>query len=613
MVVTVVSNLTLLDEADVTDDWSTTQGGSGLEANDEFQRTGVACIGAKISNEEAGVELAISGGRNMAGEHLYAWVQATLGLDPVGTGIRVILGDGTNENEYEVFNSLTYLGGWQVIVLDCDAVPTVDGGTNIGAVTTIAFEMDTAQSVTGNISSFFVDKVTVQPSSETYAIEVSGGLTGDRGTWQEIVAHSVNDEIGVVERRSGIIVLNGPIEFGITTAADTFFEDTDEVCVFQNQFVEDAFYALNFVGNSGQTNHFRLGVEVGSGDDSRGTGGGLIKSAGATFKIVATDANMNPLDFFGVVVDGADTTQWEQTNAQAVSCTWTNSGQITHDNGAEMREGTISASTTILASHTGASDLDFNDNGGSPDTIVRPSGDWISDGFEVGDEVVITATSSNNISMIITVLTATVLSVATGTIVDEQNTSGLVEAKGSGAIQFLQNPTTPEFRDMSIINCVHGIEWDLDGTNDLDLRNVKYAGNTADVRFNHESGLLTVNVLELGGTPSTSDGGAGGTITVVSAVSILVTIKSAGTGGTIEGVSVFIDEDPVSIPPTLFSGTTNSSGVFSASYGGTTPLDVTVRARLRGLIPVSVLSTILEGTGLIVPITMTRDSVVDRV
>ena len=522
MAVTIVSNLTNLDECDVTDDWALTQGAGGLEANDEFERTGTACIGAKVSNEEAGVELTFPGGsRDMSGEHLYFWLQATLALDPAGTGMRVLLSDGTNVNEYEVADATTYLGGWQRFCLECDATPTVDNSANIAAITIVGFEMDTATAVTGNISSFFVDKVDVQPSAEAYAIEVSGGTTGARGTWQEIVDAAINDAIGIVERRNGIIVLNGPIEFGITTAADTYFEDANEVCVFQNHFVEDAFYALNFVGNSGQVNSFVLGEEVGSGDDSRGTGGGLITSAGPTFLIEAEDANII-VDFWGVTIDGAGITTWQQTNAQAVSCTWTNSDSIIHDNNAEMREGTISASIAV---------------------------------------------------------------------------------SGVGAVEFLQNPVTPDFRDMSIINCIHAIEWSVNGANDLDLRGIKFAGNTADVRFNHTTGLLTVNVLELSDTPSTSDGGGGGTITVIASNPVTITVVEGDFVTVVEGARVGVHK--VSDNSEVFNGLTNASGIASGttSFAG----DVIVKVREEVLDFKRQPAEVVAGTGLIQTISAEDD------
>jgi len=606
MAVTVVDKLSNLDQADASTDWTTTGGASGLSVSTVLNRTGSGAIGVKISNEEGGIKYTIpsSGTRDMTGEHIYIWANFQLALDPIGTGMRILLGDGTLTNEYLMLDSTTYPGGWVRLVLECDATPTVDNSADITSITNIGVEVDTVVASGGNNHTFVVDRLDVQPSSVPYAIEVNGGLTGDRGTWTELIADSTNDALAIVERRAGIVALNGPVSFGITTGTDSFFEDTNEVVMFQNQFVEDDFFGLQFVGNSGQTNQFVLGTEVGSGDDSRGVGGGIIKTAGPSFHIKATSADI-VVDFWGVTIDGAGLTQWEQTNAQAVSCTWINSGQITHDNNAEMREGTIASSSETLSTHTGAGDLDFNDNGGSEDTIIRPSGSWISDGFEVGDEIIITSTSNNNISMTILALTATNINVTTGTVVDEQDTSGRVEAKGSGAFQPIQNPTTPDFRDMSIINCVHGIEWDLDGTTTMDLRGVTFAGNTFDYRFNHENGTNTVNVLESSDTPTTSDGGAGGAVSVVASNPITITVVEGDFVTVVVGARVGVHRADNNTE--LLNTTTNGSGIASGttSFAGA----VIVKVREEVLDFKRQPATVVAGTGLIQTISAEDDDV----
>ena len=146
---------------------------------------------------------------------------------------------------------------------------------------------------------------------------------------------------------------------------------------------------------------------------------------------------------------------------------------------------------------------------------------------------------------------------------------GTISASSSvsprGAIELLQNPVTPDFRDMSIINNVYGIEWDTDGTNTLDLRGVTFAGNTADIRFNHDTGLLTVNVLENSDTPSTSDGGEGGTITVISSNPITITVLDVSDLSAIVSAEVIVEQTDGTL---IVSGTTNGSGVFSDRWRG---------------------------------------------
>lgn len=61
----------------------------------------------------------------------------------------------------------------------------------------------------------------------------------------------------------------------------------------------------------------------------------------------------------------------------------------------------------------------FHDNGESADTLTRNRGSWLNDGFRVGQSITISGTSSNNVTKTVTVLTATTLTVATGSFADE--------------------------------------------------------------------------------------------------------------------------------------------------------------------------------------------------
>lgn len=440
--------------------------------------------------------------------------------------------------------------------------------------------------------------------------------------------------------------------------------------------------------------------------------------------------------------------------------------------------------------HTGSADLDFNDNGGSPDTIVRAAGDWAVDGFELGDTIVVTGTTSNNIEMVITAVSALTLDVATGTVVDEQNTSGLVvavvslndivrkdqaiddsffghvfkdvngsieltgkivfgdasgalntiirdtnkvmiwadnavstsqykisvvedsgntevsfgsevgtgddskgvgggtmtrnedtftfeyslvandsgvvfnwfggvidgcnggldlsvtgvqfvsctvsnsgqivlsngaemregfitdsiEPSGVGAILINVNPVDPEFRDMGLINNFHAIEWETAGDNDLDLRNISFAGNVADVRFNHDSGLLTLNVLEFGDTPTTSDGGAGGTVAIVNAKDLDVHCERKDDNSDIENVRVLIRR--VSDGSTISTGLTDVNGDFNDTFDFVSDVSVEIEVRKSTLPIPRYFTEFQSGTittnGLITNFLMREDEIVSQ-
>lgn len=187
---------------------------------------------------------------------------------------------------------------------------------------------------------------------------------------------------------------------------------------------------------------------------------------------------------------------------------------------------------------------------------------------------------------------------------------GSTEPSGVGAILLNANPTDPEFRDMQLINNIHAIESETNGPTTLDLRNIQFSGNTADIRFNHSSGLLTVNVLEGGDTPTTSDGGFGGTISVVSAVAVsfeAVDKDNVAISGC--QVSAYLTSDDSQI----ILQDTNVSGIASTTFNGVTPADIYYRYRKSSpgdtkYENLSGFGTIASGSGLTVKRSMTVDT-----
>lgn len=84
---------------------------------------------------------------------------------------------------------------------------------------------------------------------------------------------------------------------------------------------------------------------------------------------------------------------------------------------------------------TGSSDMDFNDNGASEDTVFGNAVNWRAQGFTDGFHFDVTGTTSNNGQYVVTGVSTTTttndtLHVATGSFVDEQNTSGTATQTG---------------------------------------------------------------------------------------------------------------------------------------------------------------------------------------
>ncbi len=101
---------------------------------------------------------------------------------------------------------------------------------------------------------------------------------------------------------------------------------------------------------------------------------------------------------------------------------------------ANFAAGVLTLASTDLTAEAGAvgvtitsePTLTFALNGVSADTITRNRGSWLADGFRVGDVVTITGTASNNVTGTITVLTATVMTFATGTLSSDETIGSYV-------------------------------------------------------------------------------------------------------------------------------------------------------------------------------------------
>lgn len=146
------------------------------------------------------------------------------------------------------------------------------------------------------------------------------------------------------------------------------------------------------------------------------------------------------------------------------------------------------------------------------------------------------------------------------------------------------DPTADTVRDLVIQNCSKGVL--LKGTGDVtyNFRNIKFSGNTNDVRVDFGvSDTVTINILD-GGDAPTVDNVNGSTVNVVNAVTVR-------TEGLTEGAAVKIIANEtvgtVTSGDTLSEGLAGSDGVYSYSQnyeGAFNPsgLDVIVRARNQG-------------------------------
>ncbi len=136
-------------------------------------------------------------------------------------------------------------------------------------------------------------------------------------------------------------------------------------------------------------------------------------------------------------------------------------------------------------------------------------------------------------------------------------------------------------------------------TGTITLDNFQSDGSGTDIYWAGTSGTLTVN--KSNGTNFSTSATAGGTVSIVSSVSIAVNVKDQA-GDVISGAYVYIDED-LDTAGSIVNTTTDANGDVSTSYSGSATT-ATVRVRKYGYKPyVGVISLASDSSTNVVLIT----------
>lgn len=320
MAVTVVSNLSLWSAADANTGWVSS--GDSPAAYAGFQREGSNCLGAQISQSADHFHIPTGSGdapgsaQNLNNTRVYAWCFPWGNIaTKANGGLRIVLGDGTNRRAYYVGGTDDYgfqVGGWTCIVLDTANLPSAfaqlagAGAPNLSAITAVGVGCNMVNKATGNVDNFYWDVVRFG-----LGITVYGGTSGDPGTFAQIAADDASTASGkahgiIRQLQSGVFGVQGNITWGDNGGTNTFyFKDQDVVVVVENRVHGSGTptdITLSVVGNStAATQHYELGVAVGSGDTQSGRNGVQFRNANATQPVVfdASDADLDEFELYG--------------------------------------------------------------------------------------------------------------------------------------------------------------------------------------------------------------------------------------------------------------------------------------------------------------------------
>lgn len=185
--------------------------------------------------------------------------------------------------------------------------------------------------------------------------------------------------------------------------------------------------------------------------------------------------------------------------------------------------------------------------------------------------------------------------------------NNLISSQSSTLGAVMIDKTGFDWDECNFIGCNRAVRFPSGSQNTYDFYDLTFSNNTYDIR----NEVLTGNTVTINknGTsdPSTSEEPNGGTTSILASYPETVTCKNTSGIG-IEGVRVRIEKQ--SDGSLVDEGTTNASGVFTDTYGGSTPLDVNVIVRLKGF-KFSAAEATITTDGLDVPFTMIRDEAVN--
>ncbi len=296
-------DFTEIDDADAIGNWTAT-GSMVMDALSTVAPVeGSGAIETRV-NTGIGFLMVDRTTQNLEDTHIRGWLKLAQGLASVDLGgARLRIGDLTDYGEWNIYGSerqVVVYNGWMALCVDIlrpfddtagtppDITAITDSGFRINWLNGNGKALDTADRLWfGNL------------------IYVEGGTTGDRGTFAEIATADESGGYGLIRPLGGAYIANSEVAFGEIGTATSFFEDVNQVLLFEDLPVSGALYKMRHAANSTGTNHVRFGTSSGSGVDKEGTGGIVVKSSGAApFRVEAIDANMDVADYFGCSLTG---------------------------------------------------------------------------------------------------------------------------------------------------------------------------------------------------------------------------------------------------------------------------------------------------------------------
>ena len=565
---TIVNNMTALNEADAAT-WTCTSSES-LYTN--FYREATGCLGLKL-NTSAGFMYTTPAGSplNMSNMTMHGWTLFYVGRDTyTNGGMSLLVGDGTNRAGFpcagsDVAGYHATPDGWSCIIL---SVPDkVDGeainlaGTtasiNDAAITQIGYYLVASTAAVGNVDNTFWDIVWAYDHTG-YAAEITAGTDVSPAGFSDLSDYDESTAtqrgLGVLSQMSaGVFSNTAPVQVGDAGTGSSHFEATNEEIIFEDVgHLNNHKFAV--VGNSTGTNaayftSFTFRNVHSTLTPTLNFNGGNIDAlefAGCTF--LGIDANFS---------NNADASGHSITTSTFDGCDQIDPGDVpTSDT---TYTNTISTSSALLIDADGTSNITDinllnNTTGAGVEFSVVGSYDidnWQFSGntYDVLNSDNAAAVNSDSLTVGLGYKIATVVG-------DDFTTVGA--ADNNVGTKFVATGT------------------DAGGT-----------GTTTEV--------LVLNKAN-GSNPSTCNNtGTNADHLFVGSVSVNVTVvdESTGVGIDLAHVQLYLTSDYTT---EVLSGATNSSGVITGSWSGSTPVNVEGWARQMDILATDYEPADISGT-----------------
>jgi len=479
-------------------------------------RQGTNCIAITLETGAGNFTYTPVSAINLTNKGVIFWYQSVVSMDTKANGgIKLQLNSVGASSTWNVAGSDTIPSqGWTPFCVDVTTTPdvTTGGGVNIALVTSLVFTYTSVNVIDVVEPNTFLDAVR---SGTKISIKGGGELAWDTGVGTlPVVGQTVTNG---TQTGTGIIVkVTGTIAAGtmVIRAKTGAFADNDSI---STPTLTSA--AVNSLTGTA------LGVP-------------------ATFQDIL-DAESLSANQYGIAY------VWDQImlTQGIIEIGSTTSGEVTvfKDDSriVKFRDDSIIADGFSKFTVVGETYCELGDETGTAPASVGSKGGTLSAktnnfsvvasdanikkldllGLVIDGANLLTLTNTNIRLISCTIQNSGKITLSSGAELRDSVVTNTTELATSAAIELNSAPTDPEFRDMLIQNNLRGVEISTAGT--YDFRNIKFAGNTFDVLLNHTTGLVTINVLEGGDTPTVENTGAGTYDIVTAQVTLSFNVKNS--------------------------------------------------------------------------------------